>query len=227
MLAEAVATADRIDDLRQAMLRMQNLVIDKSVLAEELQHRVRNNLQLVASMLAAQRARTLDPDGQAGLLSIQSRVAALSKVYDQLLGIGLSRTINLREYARQLCEGLPELQIANTKPVSLTCDVASMVLDLDAVTALGLAVTKLVTNSYKHAFADRPGHIVVGGGPTDRPGWGKLTVGDDGSGYVKTERETKRHGVGLVARLMEQVSGRPDVHVDHGTTWTLTFPLLS
>ena len=234
VLAEAVATAERVDKLRQAVTQLKlavdekdQLLADKAVLAEELQHRVRNNLQLVSGMLAAQVKQTSDLQGQEGLRNIQARVAALAKVYDQLLGVGLSRKIDFSAYARMLCEELPGLQNPGKAPIMLTCDVAPMVLDLDAVTALGLAVTELVANSYKHAFPDREGTIVVGGGPTKHPGWGKLTINDNGVGYKKTERESKRHGVGLVARLMQQVAGSVEVHVDEGTTWTLAFPLIA
>jgi two-component sensor histidine kinase len=232
VLAEAVATASRVDDLCRAMGQMEVLLIEKdqlltekNVLAEELQHRVRNNLQLVSGMLAAQVRQTPDAQGQIGLRGIQARVTALANVYDQLLGMGLTGKVDFSVYARKLCTGLPDLRVTERASVVLTCDVTPMLLDLDVVTCLGLAITELVSNSYKHAFPDRDGHITVGGGPADHPGRGELTVRDDGIGYVKMEHENKRHGVGLVFRLMQQVSGSVAVHVSEGTTWTLAFPI--
>ena len=224
-MAEAVATAGRVEKLQTLIDEKDQLLADKNVLAEELQHRVRNNLQLVSGMLAAQVKQTSNPHDQDGLRGIQARVTALAKVYDQLLGVGLSREVDFSAYAQSLCAGLPGLQNSGTASVVLTCDVAPMVLDLDAVTALGLAMTELVANSYKHAFPDRNGHIAVSGGPAQRPGWGELIVKDDGIGYQKTERENKRHGVGLVSRLLQQVSGSVAVDVNEGTAWTLAFPI--
>ena len=142
VLAEAVATASRGAMLHRTVARMRELVAekdqllaDKGVLAEELQHRVRNNLQLVNGMLSEQLRRTADEPGQAGLRGVLRRVTALSKVYDQLLGVGLSRTLDFSEYARLLCGGLPELQGNTGERVRLTCTVAPMTLDLGATTA--------------------------------------------------------------------------------------------
>jgi two-component sensor histidine kinase len=225
VLAEAVATGSRLESLRHLVDEKDRLLADKGILAEELQHRVRNNLQLISSMLAEQLKHTSDPRDQIGLRGIQSRVTALAKVYDHLLGIGLTRTIDFGEYVRLLCQGLPDLQADGTEPIVLTCNVTPMVLDLDTVTALGLVVTELVANSYEHAFPERSGRIAVAGGLARQTNWGELKISDDGIGYKKSSRESKRHGVGLVYRLMEQVSGSVQVQVDHGTAWTLAFPL--
>jgi two-component sensor histidine kinase len=237
ILAEAVATASRADVLRETVAQMRVLVAekdqllaDKSVLAQELQHRVRNNLQLVNGMLDEQLQRTADESGKIGLRGILRRVTTLSKVYDQLLGVGLTRTLDFSEYARLLCSGLPELQGSATKGVRLTCVVAPMTLDLGATTALGLVLTELVANSYEHAFPSGSGTIAITGGPiggpAGAPGWGEVNVSDNGVGYATTG-ESKRHGLGLVRRLMDQVFGRVEVRVTSGTTWVLTFPLFA
>src|SRR6185437_1291297 len=105
VLAEAVATASRAEVLRQTVAQMRVLVAEKDqllaekgVLAQELQHRVRNNLQLVNGMLAEQLQLTADEPGKTGLRGILRRITTLSKVYDQLLGVGLSRTLDFSEY---------------------------------------------------------------------------------------------------------------------------------
>jgi two-component sensor histidine kinase len=220
VLAEAVGTAARVAEKDE-------ILSEKSMLAEELQHRVRNNLQLVSGMVSEQLRQTSDAQEQKGLRGIVGRITALAKVYDQLLGLGLSPTVDLGEYVRVLCEGLPDLQGGGTDLILLTCDVAPMRVDLETVTALGLALTELVANSYEHAFPDeKVGSIAVGGIPSARPGWGELTVSDDGIGY-KVSSESKRHGIGLVRRLMEQLSGSVEVRVQEGSTWMLTFPLIS
>jgi two-component sensor histidine kinase len=230
VLAEAVATASRAEVLRQTVAQMRVLVAEKGVLAQELQHRVRNNLQLVNGMLDEQLQLTADEPSKAGLRGILRRITTLSKVYDQLLGVGLSRTLDFSEYARLLCIGLPEMQGSTAERIRLTCTVEPMELDLGATTALGLALTELVANSYEHAFPSGSGTIAITGGPiggpAGAPGWGVVSVSDDGVGYATTG-QSKRHGLGLVRRLMEQVFGRLEVRVTHGTTWVLTFPLFT
>jgi two-component sensor histidine kinase len=233
VLAEAVATASRGEVLRQTVARMRVLVaekdqllVEKGVLAEELQHRVRNNLQLVNAMLSEQLRQTSDESGKTGLRGILRRITTLSKVYDQLLGVGLSGTLDFGEYARLLSDGLPELQGSVVERVRLTCAVAPMTLDLATTTALGLAITELVANSYEHAFPSGSGTIAITGGPAGAGGWGEVRVSDDGVGYVAAG-ESKRHGLSLVRRLMDQVLGRAEMRATSGTTWVLTFPVLA
>ena len=85
----------------QALLDMQKL------LAEELQHRVRNNLQMVSGMLASYARATPDYVRQQGTDAISLRVMTLAQIYDSLLGVGLSHTIDLSSYLRDLCASLP------------------------------------------------------------------------------------------------------------------------
>ena len=232
VLAEAVATSERINTLKANVEQMEVLVDDKdrlleqkNILAEELQHRVRNNLQLVYGMLSKQADATADKSGRKAVDAIARRVSTLAQVYDHLLGSELTRTTDFGEYVKSLCVSLAAIQPGSAKAVTLTCDSEPLVLDLDVVTALGLVVAELVANSFDHAFPDGTGSTVVslhrttGGG-----GMATLTVSDNGLGFT-TNTESKRHGLGLVHRLMEQVSGTASVTSDHGTVWTMRFPM--
>lgn len=231
VLAEAVATSNRSRLLRETVVAMQALVIEKdrlleerNLLAQELQHRVRNNLQLVNGMLTEQLRQTADEPGQKGLRAIVRRVMSLAQVYDQLLGVGLSGKLDFAAYIRLLCVNLPELQPTPAFPIKLICRGEALSLDLASVTALGLVVAELVSNGYEHAFTTRGGEIEVSVGPDGAADRGIVTVRDDGLGYAPAA-ETKRHGIGLVRRLMQQINGTVDVVGDGGTTWTLRFPV--
>jgi two-component sensor histidine kinase len=231
VLAEAVATTDRNLLLRETVVAMQALVVEKdrvleerNLLAQELQHRVRNNLQLVNGMLNEQLRQTTDELGQKGLRAIVRRVMSLAQVYDQLLGIGMSGQLDFAAYLKLLCAKLPELQPIPAFPINLVCHVEALSLDLASVTVLGLVVAELVSNGYEHAFIARGGEIEVRVGPDGAAERGIITVRDDGVGYVPAA-ETKRRGIGLVRRLMQQVGGTIDVVGGRGTTWTLRFPV--
>ena len=214
VLAEAVATVGRVKALQDALSA-------KNLLAEELQHRVRNNLQMVGSMLESY-ARTA-PEGTAkdGINMILRRLATLAQVYDSLLGVGLSETVDLAEYLRALCQRLPGLQAHRSAPIGIVCNAESIPLGLDAVTALGMAVAELVTNGYSHAFPNRAGTIIVSLAHL-MAGRAAITIEDDGVGFV-AKPESTRHGLGLVRRLLNQIDSTLDVHSDDGTKWTLTF----
>jgi len=232
VLAEAVATSARTAILRTTIEQMKVLVEEKDrlleqrkVLAEELQHRVRNNLQLVYGMLSKQLHDTPDAAGQRGIKAIARRVSTLAQVYDHLLGTGLmSRTTDFGSYLKSLCVNLAEIQATAKDTVTLTCDSDSLILDLDVVTALGIVVAELVTNSYDHAFPGGKGATIVS---VRRPALGDdlavITISDNGKGF-KAKPESKRHGLGLVRRLIEQVGGTAMVASDNGTVWTIKFP---
>jgi two-component sensor histidine kinase len=237
VVAEAVATAGRTAVLRTTIDQMKTLIlekdhllterqallIEKDVLAEELQHRVRNNLQLVSGMLR-QQIDLKDGAPKLGLRSIAQRVMSLAKVYDHLLGNGLSRTIDFGLYVRSLCESLSAFQNEREFKVTLTCEgeAEPLLLDLDSVTALGLVIAEIVSNAYNHGFPERAGtiRVVLAQSATGA----LLTIGDDGIGFVESPI-SKRHGLGLVRRLMEQIGGAVGVTSDQGTKWTLTFPM--
>jgi two-component sensor histidine kinase len=236
VVAEAVATAERTTVLRATIDQMETLIIDKDrllaerqalltekdVLAQELQHRVRNNLQLVAGMLR-QQIELDDGGSKEGLRSIAQRVMSLAKIYDHLLGNGLSHTIDFDQYVRSLCESLRDFQGKNEFRVTLTCEgeAEPLLLDLDSVTALGIVIAEIISNAYIHAFPGRAGaiHVMLTRGATGAI----LTIGDNGVGFVEPT-SSKRHGLGLVRRLMDQIGGSVRVDSSRGTQWTLAFP---
>jgi two-component sensor histidine kinase len=231
VLAEAVATSARTGILQSTIARMQVLVDEKDrlleqkkVLAEELQHRVRNNLQLVYGMLSKQLDDTPDKAGQRGIKAISRRVSTLAQVYDHLLGNEMTRTTDFGGYIKSLCINLAEIQAVADGSVTLSCDSDAIVLDLDVVTALGIVVAEVVTNSYDHAFPDgKTGSILVSVRCADSD-FATMRISDDGTGF-RPKAESKRHGLGLVRRLVEQVRGSAIVNSDHGTIWTIRIPV--
>ncbi len=239
VLAEAVAAASRAAILRATVEQMtiltqdkDRLLAQKEMLAEELQHRVRNNLQLVHGMLSRQLEETADKPQHRGIRAIARRVSSLATVYDHLLGSDMARTTDFSGYLKSLCANLAEIQASSDGAITLTCDSEALVLDLDVVTALGIVVTELVTNSFDHAFAGSSGSIRVAARRATEPGaMATLTIRDDGIGFTAGVGN-KRHGLGLVRRLAEQIGGSASLTTDLGTTdrgtlWTVAFPEMS
>jgi two-component sensor histidine kinase len=216
ILAEAVVTSARAEDLRRTINRMGELIDEKETLSQELKHRVRNSLHLVYGLLTAE----LDGDhNEASLVAFRSialRVMGLAQVFDHLLGVGMSKVINFGDYVSALCDNLPELyRNANIK---LKYSVESVRIELDEATALGIILTELVNNAYLHAFPDGSGEISVALRVT--PDGTSLSIADNGVGFV--EVETTRRGMGLVKRLVRQVGGSLSLQSNLGSTWTIT-----
>jgi two-component sensor histidine kinase len=232
VLAEAVATAERNEILRQTILQMQTLVLEKdrlfaekAILAEELKHRVRNNLQLVHGMLISHLKIKSGSEEKASVHGIIRRVITLAEVYEQLLGTGMSRTIDLGEYLKALCASLPGLQDQPNSQINLTCVTDIVRTDLDTVTAMGMVVAELISNSYEHAFTPAGGNIAVSLCWPEGSGEAVISVRDNGSSFIERPG-SKRHGVGLVRRLMHQVQGSATMRTDGGAVWDLRFPVV-
>ena len=215
VLATAVATAQRNH-------AMQAMVDQQALLAEELQHRVRNNLQAVSGMLANYARSAVDDTTRAGINAISRRVVTLAQIYDSLLGVGLSKTIDFGGYLRDLCTALPGLQDEHTATIKLECRTEFIMLPLESVTALGIVVAELVTNSYRHAFPDGEGTITVTLARTAKAGHATVTIRDSGVGFVVKAVQSRR-GLGLVRRLIEQISGTLNVQSEAGTRWMIEF----
>jgi two-component sensor histidine kinase len=178
-------------------------------------------------MLSKQLEDTADKAGQKGIKAIARRVSTLAQVYDHLLGNDMTRTTDFGHYVKSLCQSLIEIQAIPDSKITLTCECESIPLDLDVVTVLGLVVAELVTNSYEHAFADDKGEISISvRRDTNDHNLAIMTVTDNGVGFTPSA-ESKRHGVGLVKRLIEQIRGNVTVESDYGTIWTIRFPIVS
>jgi two-component sensor histidine kinase len=232
VLAEAVATSARtivlqttIEEMRALVEEKDRLLEQKKVLTEELQHRVRNNLQLVYGMLSKLLADTEDKIGQRGVKAISRRVRTLAQVYDHLQGDEIMRSADFGDYLKSLCLNIAQIQRMSDSEITLSCDSDPIMLDLDVVTALGIVVAELVTNCYDHAFPSGEGSITV----SLRRAVGDrnvaiMTIKDNGTGFTPVVK-SKRQGVGLVQRLIEQVRGTAAIEDDHGTTWIISFPV--
>jgi two-component sensor histidine kinase len=231
VLAEAVATAKRNTLMRSAVERMESLIADKdrqltekNLLAKELHHRVRNNFQLVHAMLENQHEHAADRAMKDAIGAISRRVMTLATMHDHLLGAGLSETVDVGDYLKALGAACAEVEEGRGRHIELICRCQPLRLDLDTVTVLGLVTAELISNSYHHAFPDGGGSISIALQQSLPAGEATLTLRDDGIGLAGNGGGT-RHGLGLVDRLIQQIGGRAEVRSDHGTVWSLHFPV--
>jgi two-component sensor histidine kinase len=166
---------------------------------------------------------TSDEKGRKAIRAIARRVASVAEVYDHLLGSEMTRTTDFGGYITSLCRTLADTQA--TSRITLTCKCDEVRLNLDVVTALGIVVAELVTNSFDHAFPGGEGAITVTvRGPADGSDMASVTVSDNGRGFTP-QAESKRRGLGLAHRLVEQVRATLGHTSDGGTDWVLTFPV--
>ena len=151
------AAIDRLKTHR----RLAETAHQNEVLLHELQHRVKNSLQLITSFIGLQRRKTPHEQARDELDVVAGRIEALRAVYDKLYLADHHGEIDFGSYLEELCENLLQLQLAEQKAVRLDIRCNSLQVDLDRAVPLGLLTSEFVMNSLKHAFPGGRGTLTV------------------------------------------------------------------
>ncbi len=182
------------------------LLRQKEVLLQEMQHRVANSLQIIASILLL-KARTVQSEEIClHLHDAHQRVMSVATVQQQLQASGLNESIEIGPYLSKLCDSLAKSMVGDRRPVSIKVQATSGRATSSEAVSLGLIVTELVINALKHAFpSGETGEILVGYDARG-PGW-TLSVSDNGagSGDVSAERPHTGLGTSIVEALARQL----------------------
>lgn len=209
-----------ITERRAKERELKELLQQKEVLLRDMQHRVGNSLQIIASILLI-KARTVRSDEtRLHLQDAHRRVMSIAAVQQQLQGSENSGTIELRPYLSRLCETLGASMIGDRRPISLETKIEGGTASSSRAVSIGLIVTELVINAFKHAFpGDRGGGHVTVAYDLAVPNW-RLTVSDDGIGEAgHSEKTNPGLGTTIIEALAKQLDARVDVMMDpHGTT---------
>ena len=180
------------------------LLLDKAAALQEVEHRVANSLQIIASVILQSAKKVQSKDGKDRLRDAHNRVMSVAALQQQLATSQIGE-VALRPYFAQLCESLGASMIQDHALVTLTVDIDDSVVDASVSVSLGLLVTELAINSLKHAFPKgRKGAIVVAyrAEPTD---W-VLCVRDDGVGMPADPAKAKPGlGTSIVQALAKQL----------------------
>lgn len=205
--------------------RLRAALAEKEVLLREIQHRVKNNLQVVSSLISLQ-SRKVPPALSPYFQESLERIGAMGRVHEQLYRNADAGTFGAGQLINAVCADLA--QIYGAERQRITCRVEaeeSVQLPLDAATPLALIVNEVVANAFKHAFADgRRGEILVTFGRTEDAI--ELVISDNGIGAAGAAAavEPQSLGLRLIAMLAGQIGGRTHWSTDGGTRFSLTMP---
>ncbi len=151
-----VAQIKDITARHEAEQRLQASLEEKVVLLREIHHRVKNNLQVITSLLQLQSGYLHDPRDAEIFKECQARIHAMGLVHDRLYRSGNLVTIDFSEHLRELTALIIRGQSNAPERIRLVVESDSVEVNLDTAIPLGLIATELITNAYKHAFRDRP-----------------------------------------------------------------------
>jgi PAS domain S-box-containing protein len=218
-----------VTERRDAEREKDELLRQKEVLLQEMQHRVANSLQIIASILLL-KARTVQSEEiRDHLRDAHQRVMSVATVQQQLRASGLNESINIGSYLSKLCESLAKSMVGDRRPVSIKVEATAGTAISDVAVSLGLIVTELVINVLKHAFPSGEAGEILVKYKAENSGW-KLSVSDNGSGPNETPGEPPHTGLGtsIVEALAHQLNAT--VHKSsgpQGTTVSITASTVS
>ena len=214
-----------ISERKEAERRIQTSLREKEVLLREVHHRVKNNLQVVSSLLNLQSRAFRDAKLQQALSESRNRVQSMALIHEQLYQARDLNDVDFPEYVRQLTSRLLHSYQVNPSQVALSVDVNDVSLSVDVAVPCGLILNELVSNSLKYAFRDgRSGEIRVAfSRMPDRSV--QLTVADDGVGLPPEVGfwSTRTLGLRLVRSLARQLDGEVQLDGPPGTEFRIRF----
>lgn len=201
---------------------------ERDVLLQEIHHRVKNNLQVISSLINMQARRVKDSESRGALFECAARVQAIASIHEKLYQSTDYSRIPFSDYARDLVKSIFHTTGMSNGMISLDLRIdPSLLLTVDKAIPCGLILNELISNALKHAFPDgRHGKISV----DIRPLAGRgvlLRVADDGIGIPADFSIEKSASLGmqLVATLVAQLKGKVAIRREVGTEFSVTFDL--
>ncbi|AIB15408.1 hypothetical protein ABAZ39_26310 (plasmid) [Azospirillum argentinense] len=222
-LRKAVDAVNRREqDLQNVVQRLQASDAEKDVLLREVNHRIKNDLQLVAAMLHLQGRKLGSPEAREALGTAAARIGVMGRVHTRLTRRDTEAAVDMKEFLEGLCDDLRST-LVGVQPVAVRVQADPITMPLSHAVPMGLIVNELLTNALKYAFRDgRTGRIDI----TMRcePDVCELVVRDDGIGMQGLSPRDGSLGMSLVRSLVHGINGDLYTIEDHGVVHTIRFP---
>ena len=213
--------------LEKQQLIIQNQSVEKDVLIREIHHRVKNNLQIVSSLLNLQANSVSDASALEALRESHNRVKTISIIHQKLYSFDGLSVILLEDYIQQLWSHLRKVYNAGHIDVRLNILPKGLMLDMEKAIPIGLIVNELITNTVKYAFTehDQDAHIDISCSDNG-DGFYTLTVADNGKGMPEgfDPATSPNLGYRIMNELSRQLKGTAKFSTISGTCFTLVFP---
>lgn len=212
--------AQRLEAMvKERTAELEGLLSERTAMLNEIHHRVKNNLQIVASLLRLEAGRGREATAQVSLEAGLRRIEAMALVHEYLYKMERLDLVDLENYAKRLLGAITE---ESGFPFDIRVE-GRVQCSLDFAMPFGLLLHELATNAQRHAFPDGGGGAVIG--LAAREGRLRLEVSDEGVGIVEGGKKTGTFGLELVGALAEQLHGSMERGAGKGTRWVLEFPL--
>lgn len=223
--ALALGTIQDITTEQHILEQLITSLAEKETLLQEVHHRVKNNLQIVASLLHLQSQASANEEVRQVLARSQARVHAIALIHEKLYQSTNVASISMDEYITDLTRHLRLAFEHDTAQVQVALDVAAITLDLDNAIPCGLIINELVSNAFKYAFPAGQGGVIaiIMRQETDDL---RLIIRDDGVGLPPDldTRRTQSLGLRLVHSLVQQLHSTLTIENHQGASFTIRIP---
>lgn len=208
--------------------RLRQMVEEKEVLIREIHHRVKNNLQLIVSLLRLQFYQSPDPQVQSALKDAINRVRSIALIYEGLLRTENIDRINLKNYTEKIVSHVLNLFKEKSEKVQVCLELEDIEVDIAKAHPCGLILSELLSNVFKHAFPEGIGNLAISLKKNDDR-MITLTVADNGTGLPPDFPSKMPGSLGwqIVHDLVNQLSGEIEVKAEKGTEIRISFPAWS
>ena len=208
--------------------RLRTLVEQKDVLLNEINHRVKNNLQIISSLINLQSGFEKKDDVLRALENINNRINSIALIHDNIYDTELMSSVNIKNYLEKLVTNLCEVYLY-TDCIETDIDIADIDLDLDRAVLCGLIINEALSNIFNHAFQNKPDGIITLTFNTSEKNY-IVHVIDNGIGFdPKRINRTKNKGLGLdiMQSLIIQLDGSIDIVNNNGSDVIIKFPVIN
>ncbi|MEI7603697.1 MAG: PAS domain S-box protein [bacterium] len=214
-----------ITDQKKAEVKLKKSLEIKEILLREIHHRVKNNLQIVSSLLSLQSLYTHDTKYQSIFTESQNRIRSMSFIHERLYRSSDLINIDYKKYITNIVETLTDIYGVNKDKIKISINVDKIILGIDHAVPCGLIINELVSNSFKYAFKGKEmGSLIIEFHKKENIY--SLVVQDDGIGMPKkfNINNCESLGLELVKMLSEQIKGNLIIKNENGTRFEILFP---
>ena len=196
------------------------------LLLKELHHRVKNNLQILSSLLSLQSQQLTDDTAIKAVKSSESRINAMALIHRKLYTVDQNRTVDIKEYITELIQYLVYSYGYHEKNFKLDLEIKEINIDVDKAIPLGLILNELISNAFKHAYEQQPNPRLMVNLAYPDSNELDICIQDNGAGMpLVDERLRKTFGMKIVSTLIKELKGRVNVETENGTTYHLHIPI--
>jgi two-component sensor histidine kinase len=203
------------------LLTEKNQVVEKAlaereILLKEIHHRVKNNLQIISSLLSLQSKNTQDSTAQDAISESRNRVKSMSLIHEQLYQVDTMSGVDMKPYLERLVTSLISSYGIDTERIVVTTQCDPIWLDVDSAIPLGLIINELVSNSMKYAFPEnRSGEVSIL--LQNRGNELTLSVTDTGIGFSEAHQNGHSFGLNMIRSLMRKLKAEMTMVTTNGT----------